>query len=112
MDVSEELRKKLLAHQKNEITEHRIYEKLATKVGTPENRRILEKIADDELRHYHVWQTYTHQDTVPDKWKIFKYYWISRVFGFTFGIKLMERGEENANSIEPKARKSWPRICV
>ena len=32
----------------------------------------------------------------PDKWKIWKYYLISRIFGFTFGIKLMERGEEDA----------------
>jgi len=28
--------------------------------------------------------------------KIWKYYLISRIFGFTFGVKLMERGEEDA----------------
>ncbi|HOO91050.1 MAG TPA: ferritin family protein [Syntrophales bacterium] len=56
MNISKELRETLLAHQKNEITEHYIYARLAKKVQNPENRRILEKIADDELRHYHVWQ--------------------------------------------------------
>jgi VIT1/CCC1 family predicted Fe2+/Mn2+ transporter len=96
MNISKEVRQKLLVFQKNEITEHHIYEKLAKRIGIPENRRILENIAQDELRHYHVWRTYTQQDVAPDQWRIWKYYWISRVFGFTFGVKLMERGEENA----------------
>ena len=96
MNISKELRETLLAHQKNEITEHYIYARLAKKVQNPENRRILEKIADDELRHYHVWQTYTGQDVAPDRWEICKYFWISRIFGFTFGVKLMERNEGDA----------------
>jgi VIT1/CCC1 family predicted Fe2+/Mn2+ transporter len=33
---------------------------------------------------------------MPDRLRIWKYYWISRIFGFTFGIKLMEKGEEGA----------------
>ncbi|MCK4961293.1 MAG: VIT1/CCC1 transporter family protein, partial [Anaerolineales bacterium] len=57
---------------------------------------ILEKIADDELRHYQEWRTYTQKDVKPDRTKIWKYYFISRILGFTFGIKLMEKGEENA----------------
>jgi VIT1/CCC1 family predicted Fe2+/Mn2+ transporter len=96
MDINEELRKRLLVIQKNEITEHYIYRKLTEKVRHPENRRILGNIADDELRHYHVWRTYTRQDVEPDQWKIRKYYWISRIFGFTFGVKLMEGSEEDA----------------
>jgi rubrerythrin len=74
MDISEELRKKLLTYQKNEITEHHIYGKLAMKVRHTENRRILENISHDEFRHYQVWRTYTRQDVAPDQWKIWKYY--------------------------------------
>ncbi len=33
---------------------------------------------------------------LSQKFKIFRFYFISRVFGLTFGLKLMERGEENA----------------
>ena len=33
----------------------------------------------------------------PRRWQIFKYYWIARLFGLTFGLKLMERGEERAH---------------
>ncbi len=96
MAINDQVREKLLFYQKSEITEHHIYGRLAQKVKPPENRRILEEIARDELRHYHTWQTYTRQDVAPDRWRIWKYYWISRIFGFTFGIKLMERGEEDA----------------
>jgi VIT1/CCC1 family predicted Fe2+/Mn2+ transporter len=96
MVISEEIRQKLLAYQKNEITEHHIYQMLAKAVKSPENSQVLEKIADDELEHYHTWRTHTQQDVKPDKLKMWKYYWISRVFGFTFGVKLMERGEEGA----------------
>jgi VIT1/CCC1 family predicted Fe2+/Mn2+ transporter len=96
MDISKELWEKLLIYQRNEITEHHIYNRLARAVKSPENRQVLKRIADDELRHYQDWKRYTQQDVKPEKLKIGFYYWISRVFGFTFGIKLMERGEENA----------------
>lgn len=96
MDISRELREQLLVYQKNEITEHHIYKRLARAIKSPENRRVLEKIADDELRHYRAWRSYTEQDVEPDKLKIWRYYLISRIFGFTFGVKLMEAGEEDA----------------
>jgi VIT1/CCC1 family predicted Fe2+/Mn2+ transporter len=96
MAISKEIRERLLSYQKNEITEHHIYLLLAKAVKSPENRRVLEEIADDEFRHYGVWRTYTQQDVKPDKLNIWKYYWISRIFGFTFGVKLMERGEKGA----------------
>jgi VIT1/CCC1 family predicted Fe2+/Mn2+ transporter len=94
--ISPATREQLLAYQENEITEHHIYKKLAQAIDSPENSRVLEDIAADELRHYHDWRRYTQQDVAPDRWRIWKYYLISRVFGFTFGIKLMERGEESA----------------
>jgi VIT1/CCC1 family predicted Fe2+/Mn2+ transporter len=96
MAVSEELRRTLLDYQRNEITEHHIYLRLARTVNSAENRRILEGIADDELRHYGQWKAYTQQDVEPNRFQVWKYYWISRVLGLTFGIKLMERGEQGA----------------
>jgi VIT1/CCC1 family predicted Fe2+/Mn2+ transporter len=96
MAISKEIRDSLLVYQKNEITEHHIYRRLARTIKSPENRRILEEIANDELRHYRDWRTHTQQDVKPVKLRIWKYYLISRIFGFTFGIKLMEQGEEDA----------------
>jgi VIT1/CCC1 family predicted Fe2+/Mn2+ transporter len=108
MSISEEIRQKLLAFQKNEITEHHIYRRLASRVSSPGNRRILEDIAADELRHYVQWRIYTQQDVAPDRLSIWKYYLISRVFGFTFGVKLMERGEEDAQDSYEQLREVIP----
>lgn len=96
MTITPELRQKLLAYQRTEITEHHIYKQLAQVVRPAENRKILEEIAADELRHYEGWKRYTGLEVQPDGFKRFWYYWLSRLFGFTFGIKLMERGEEAA----------------
>ena len=90
------VREKLLTYQKNEITEHHIYKRLARAIDSPENSRVLDDIAADELSHYQDWRQYTQQDVEPDRWKIWTYYLISRILGFTFGVKLMERGEEDA----------------
>ena len=37
--------------QRTEITEHHIYKRLAQVIKSPENAKILDQIADDELRH-------------------------------------------------------------
>ncbi len=108
MDISKELREQLLVYQRNEITEHHIYKRLAEMVKAPQNRRVLEKIADDELRHYRRWRIYTQQDVKPDKLMAWKYYLISRIFGFTFGIKLMEMGEEDAQDNYEQLRETIP----
>jgi VIT1/CCC1 family predicted Fe2+/Mn2+ transporter len=94
--LTEGERRRLLVYQKAEITEHHIYSRLARIVRPPENKAILEQIAADELRHYHRWREHTGEDVQPDRLKVWWYYLVSRVFGFTFGIKLMERGEKGA----------------
>lgn len=85
------------AFQKNEITEHHIYRNLSQRVSGVKNRRILAQIADDELRHYHLWKRHTGQDIAPDRFMVWFYTIVSMLFGFTFGIKLMERGESKAH---------------
>jgi VIT1/CCC1 family predicted Fe2+/Mn2+ transporter len=96
MGIDRALREQLLGYQRNEITEHHIYRQLAKTIKSPDNRRILEQIADDELGHYKKWQAYTGQEVKPDRVKIWTFYLIGRLFGFTFAIKLMERGEQGA----------------
>jgi VIT1/CCC1 family predicted Fe2+/Mn2+ transporter len=98
MDLPRDVRNTVLAFQKNEITEHIIYSRLAAGVQSPENREILEKVARDELAHYQAWRAISGQEVRPNRWKIFLYYWISRILGFTFGLKIMEQGEEKAQA--------------
>jgi len=93
MQLSESVRKQVLNFQQTEITEYHIYKRLARKINSPENAKIIEQIADDELRHYNGWKKYTDQDVQPRWFYVWFYYFISVAFGFTFGIKLMEQGE-------------------
>jgi len=90
--------KKILTSQKNEITEYHLYSGLSKSIRDPNNSKILQQIAEDELEHYNFWKNYTHQEVKPYKWKIFIFHWISRIFGLTFAIKLMEKGEEEAEA--------------
>ncbi len=82
--------------QRNEITEHHIYNNLAKRIEGIKNRRIFAQIADDELRHYHIWKKYTQTDVAPSRFRIWFYSLISLLFGFTFAVKLMEGGEQDA----------------
>ena len=84
--------------QRNEITEYHIYKRLAKKVKG-DNARVLDDIAEDELKHYNFWKTYSQTEIRPNKWKVFKFYWITRIFGLTFGVKLMESGEQGAQEM-------------
>jgi len=103
-----ETKKTILTAQRNEITEHFIYEKLSQSIRDPHNRNVLKRISSDELKHYNFWKKYTHEDVKPDKVKLWKYFSISRIFGITFGIKLMERGEEQAQLTYEKISKFVP----
>lgn len=99
MELNSAVRKKILRAQKNEITESEIYHKLAHNTRHGLNNDILHKIAEDELRHYELWKKYTGVDVKASQFKIWKYYWIAKLLGITFGIKLMEKGEKQAQGL-------------
>ncbi|MBN1837310.1 MAG: VIT1/CCC1 transporter family protein [Spirochaetales bacterium] len=92
----EELKRQLLRAQQNEITEYQIYSRLARGLPDEHNSAVLQRIAEDERRHHDFWREYTGRSARPRRWKAAFYYWVSRILGLTFGIKLMERGEEQA----------------
>lgn len=94
--ISPEVRQQLIHAQREEITEYHIYRRLAEHVRDEKNREVLNRIANDELKHYKMWAAYTNKEVSPSYWEVRKYYWISKVFGLTFGLKLMEKGEEKA----------------
>jgi|SRR3989344_1671288 len=106
--LDSKIKKTILTAQKNEITEHFIYSRLSKSIKDPNNKKVLKHISDDELRHYNIWKKYTKEEVKPNSFKIWKYYLISRIFGITFGIKLMEKGEENAQETYDKISKSIP----
>jgi VIT1/CCC1 family predicted Fe2+/Mn2+ transporter len=97
-EISADLRTRLLAMQRDEITSYHTYRKLAEMTADPHNSQTLRDIADQEQRHYQTWKRYTQSDVRPDALKMRFYFWTARLLGLTFGIKLMERGEEIAQA--------------
>jgi len=96
MQLSADIRKKVILFQQTEITEYHIYKRLAQRIKSQENARILDQIAEDELRHYNGWKEYTKEEVQPRWFFVWFYYTIGMLYGFTFGVKLMEMGEKTA----------------
>lgn len=94
--LDKETLKRLYIFQKNEVTEHRIYSRLAKSEKDPENRKVLEKIAEEEKKHADILAKYTGKTPRPMGFRLFFYTFIARTMGLTFGVKLMEKGEEAA----------------
>lgn len=84
--------------QQSELTESIIYEEIAQFAKGIENKETLLRLAKEEKAHYEIWKGYTGIDMKPEKGKVFKYKMIARILGFTFAVKLMENGEENAQA--------------
>jgi VIT1/CCC1 family predicted Fe2+/Mn2+ transporter len=86
----------LVALQRREITQHLICKKLVGVTTDANNQRVLNRIADDELKHYHYWQQHTKQDVQADGRQVWFFYFMARIFGVIFGLKLLEKMEVDA----------------
>jgi VIT1/CCC1 family predicted Fe2+/Mn2+ transporter len=82
--------------QKAEITEYHIYKRLAASCKHADNSKILSEIADSELQHYRFWKAHTGREVQPDRLKVWFYSTVARLFGLSFGLRLMEAGEDLA----------------
>ncbi|MCX8056467.1 MAG: VIT1/CCC1 transporter family protein [Ignavibacteria bacterium] len=96
MTIDNDLREKLLFVQKNEITEFYVYSYLSRVIKDKNNSEVLLKIANDELAHYNYWKKLTNKEVKPNRFKVYLYNLMARIFGITFSIKLMEKGEQKA----------------
>jgi vacuolar iron transporter family protein len=83
----------VLKAQRNEITEHFIYMKLAEKCKDENNARILRRIGEQEKEHSIYWQSMTGIDVKPDGWRIFRTVLLAHLLGLSFVLKLMEKKE-------------------
>lgn len=107
----EKAQKKIfLAQQQAEITEFHVYNRLSEFSKDEENKKTLQKIADDEMRHYHIWKNITEEDPKPKMWKANYYVWLARIFGLSFALKLMESGEIHAQEFYQEVGKDYPDV--
>jgi vacuolar iron transporter family protein len=90
------LQKKLLEFQRSERTEALVYDRLAKMAKLPHNREVLLKIANEERGHAKIWEDLAGEYVGPNRFRVWKWTWITQIFGLTFGVRFMERGEEQA----------------
>ena len=94
--------KEVLRNQKDEITGHKIYTKLATRTRNPKNAEVLEHLAKHEMEHYQILKNYSGKDIKPNAFKVWFYFFLAKMLGLTFALKLMEGAEKAAkNSYAP-----------
>ncbi len=98
----------ILSVQKDEITGYQIYLNLAKQAKSSANRKVLENIAAQELTHHNEWQVHSGLETKPDWGKVKFITFLSRLFGLTFGAKLMERTERDAVDIYDHLKVEFP----
>ncbi|MBF0483136.1 MAG: VIT1/CCC1 transporter family protein [Candidatus Omnitrophica bacterium] len=91
-----ELKSKILLAQKNEITEHLVYKKLAVIVNKKEHAAILEKISKEELEHYNIFKGLTGDEVGPDNFKVNFYVFMAKMCGLNFVLRFMENQESGA----------------
>lgn len=94
--------------QQNEVDEHSIYTAIASTVKNDADRETLLKIANEEQIHAKQWEKYTGNMPAPRKGRVFFYSMLAKIFGYTFAIKLMENGEENAGESYSKLAEEVP----
>ena len=94
--------------QLGELTESIIYEKISKFAKGEDNKATLKRLAEEEKAHYEIWKSYTGIEMKPKRFKIFWYTTIARILGFTFAVKLMEKGEEHAQDVYDDLAKEVP----
>ena len=101
----------ILAAQRNEITEHQVYKRLAQRASNT-NKKVLEAMAADELKHYGILKGVSKREIQPNALKVWWYGLLARTFGLAFGLRCMERGEQYAEKIYTQLAGRSPRFMV
>ncbi len=107
-DVSKENLAIIAKMQQGELDESVIYTKIARFAKGDENKETLLRLAKEERAHCEIWKKYTHQDLKPNMWKVMWYVIMAWLLGFTFAVKLMERGEGRAQETYDRLTKEVP----
>lgn len=92
----------------NEATDEQIYSAMARQTKSPANREILERIARDERGHAAVWGRHTGEPPKVNKFKVWLYTQLARIFGLVFVINLLESGEDDATETYRTLSEDFP----
>lgn len=106
--MNAQAKKYALSAQKTEITEYHIYKKLARRTRSEKNAQVLNKIAEQEKQHAAFWESKTGVKVKPDKWRLYRTYFMARFLGLAFALKLMESREGTGAENYSRQAKYFP----
>lgn len=107
-EIKLEMLENILFLQQEELNGQIIYEKLSAIIHDPHNSDVLKKISNEEKKHYAIWKKHTRRDVSPNHLKIYFYFWMAKMLGLTFGVKLMENGEEKTQKAYQELIEQFP----
>lgn len=99
LKLNSELLQRVQKVQQLEINSYHAYRKVLTNLKNSYNKNLLQTIASKELEHYNLWKSYTRKDYNPNYIRVWFYFFLVRIFGITFGLKLMTRLEKREQQI-------------
>ncbi|HCM26575.1 MAG: rubrerythrin family protein [Treponema sp. GWB1_62_6] len=102
------LLKVALAAQRNEITEYRIYMRLADVCKSESNAAVLRDIGKAERRHSGFWKTKTGIEVKADGFRVVRQVLLARLLGLTFVLKRMEKNEGTASKRYALLNEAFP----
>ena len=94
--ISNELMKLVKKAQIDEEFGSILYAFMAKREKNEENKKLLEKMSQDEKIHAEVWKSITKKDLKPNKFSILWFKILTVVMGFTFVVKTMQKKESLA----------------
>ncbi|MDO8647644.1 MAG: VIT1/CCC1 transporter family protein [Candidatus Diapherotrites archaeon] len=106
---SQEFKGMVLDFQKHELTAHFVYANLARRAAG-KNRSVLKRISKTELEHHNFWKSLSKASVRPDSFAIFRHNLLSRIFGLTFALKLLEKMELAGERKYSKLINSLPKL--
>ncbi len=98
--MTKESRRALLQLQRGEMTGYVVYNRLAGMEKNEKNRAVLKEIAGEELAHYQLFVGHTGEDVGANRITVWVMLFLSRLFGLTFGMKMLERVESRREDYE------------
>lgn len=106
--MNSEIKKLLLIRQKDEVTGAILYAKLAQKEKHEHNKKLLSQMAQDERDHAATWAKLTQEKVMPDHGKIRRLVFLSKLLGFTFVLKIIQKDEQMAQVEYDKMIQEFP----
>ena len=100
MTYSKNTIKAMLKIQTGELFGYKIYNALADQVQDQQNAAVLRKIANEELKHYQKFKSYTGKDVKVSDRKIKLFTFLAKIFGLVFSLRWMESKEADLSEYE------------